>query len=93
MTLAETKRAQTVRNLWYVRVAKPIENANAVVAAIRAAIVGNDLQNEFTAGELTAMQAVETDLQALAALPGVTAAESKYRPNHATEQDSVGLEI
>ena len=93
MALAGTKKAQTIRNLWYSRVAKPIENANEVVAAIRAAIVGNSLQSEFAGAELTAMQAVETDLQALAALPGVTEAAGKYRPHHATEQDTVGLEI
>ena len=79
---ADTKKAQTIRNLWYLGVAKPIEEANAVVAAIRAAITENSLAGEFTAGELNAMLAAETALAALAALPGITAAASKYEPTH-----------
>lgn len=93
MPIADTKKAQTVRNLWYTRVADRIILANQVVAAIRAAIASNSLAGEFTAGELTAMLSVETDLAALAASVGITAAESKYRPNHTVEQDQVGLEI
>ncbi len=93
MAIADAKKAATIRNLWHLRVAQPILDAETIVAAIRAAIVDNNIQSQFTAGELTAMQAVETDLQALAGLAGVTQAAGKYRPNHATEQDQVGLEI
>lgn len=91
--VADTKKAATIRNLWYTRVAQPIEQANAVVAAIRAAIVDNSLAGEFSQAERDAMQVVESKLQELAALPGVTQAAGKYRPNHATEQDTIGLEI
>lgn len=82
MPIADTKKAQTITNLWYTRVARQITEANQVVAQIRAAIAGNDLAGQFSAGELTAMQAVETDLANLAALAGVTAAESRYVPSH-----------
>lgn len=91
--VADTKRAQTIRNLWYTKVAEPVLAANTVVAQIRAAIVSNDLSGQFSAGELTAMQDVETALQSLATLSGVTAAESKFRPNHVTEENTVGLEV
>ncbi len=80
--VADNKKAQTVRNLWYTRVAKQIEDANAVVAAIRQAITDNALAGEFTAGELTAMQTVETDLIALAALSGVTQAAAAVVSGH-----------
>lgn len=93
MPLADTKKAQTVRNLWYTRVAQPILDADEVVANIRAAILANSLGSEFTTAEKDAMLAVESALGSLAALAGITAAEGKYRPHHATEQDTVGLEI
>lgn len=80
--VADNKKAQTVRNLWYTRVARQIEDANAVVAAIRQAITDNTLSGEFTAGELTAMQTVETDLIALAALSGITQAAAAVVPTH-----------
>ncbi len=82
MPIADTQKAQTIRNLWHERVAAKILEAEVVVAAIRAAIVDNNLAGKFTAAELTAMQAVETDLAALAALPGVTAALAKAVPSH-----------
>lgn len=66
---------------------------NVVVAAIRAAIADNNLAGEFSQPERDAMLAVEADLQALAALSGVTQAAGKYKPGHSTEQDQVGLEI
>jgi maltooligosyltrehalose synthase len=91
--VADTKKAATIRNLWYTRVARPLEQANGVVTAIRDAIVNNSLAGEFSQAERDAMMAVETNLQALAALPGVTQAAGKYRPNHATEQEPVGLEV
>lgn len=80
--IADTKKAQAVRNLWHTRVASQISQADAVVAAIRSAIVDNNLTGEFEPAELAAMLAVETDLAALAALPGVTAAAEKYQPTH-----------
>lgn len=80
--LANAKKAATIRNLWYSRVAQPIEDANAVVAAIRAAITDNSLVGEFTQAERDAMAAVETDLAALAALAGVTQAAGKATPTH-----------
>lgn len=82
MPVADTKKAATIRNLWYLRVAQPILNAEAVVAAIRTAIVDNSLQGQFLAGELTAMQTVETDLQILAALAGVTQTAVSVVPTH-----------
>ena len=82
MPLSDTKKAQTIRNLWYAKVAKKILEADDAVAKIRTAIVGNDLATEFGGGQLTAMQAVETSLVALADLVGVTAAESNVRPTH-----------
>lgn len=93
MALADSVKAQTIRNLWFTKVAQRVLAANNVVAEIRAAITSNSLSGEFTAGELTAMQAVETDLASLAALTGITSAESENRPNHRTEQDTVGLEV
>jgi len=93
MALANTKKAATIRNLWWQRVAKPIQEANAVVAAIRAAIVDEDLVPEFSSGERDAMQAVETALAALAALGGIAAAEGKHIPGHTTEPETVGLEV
>ncbi len=82
MPIADTKKAQAIRNLWHQRVAEPIIEANAVVAAIRAAIVDNSLAGNFTGPELTAMQDVEVSLNTLAALPGITEAASKYQPTH-----------
>ncbi len=79
---SDSKKAQTIRNLWYLRVAQPITEANAVVAAIRAAIIDNNLAAAFSAAEKTAMQNVEIALASLAALPGVTAAAAKYVPTH-----------
>ena len=93
MALSDKKRAQTIRNLWYRKVAEPVLNANTVVAAIRGAIVGAGLTGEFTQAERDAMLAVEADLAALASLAGITLAEGKYRPNHSTEQGTVGLDI
>ena len=82
MPIADTKKAATIRNLWHSRVAQPILDAESAVAAIRAAIVANSLQGQFTAAELTAMQTVETDLQALASLAGVTQAAAAVSPTH-----------
>lgn len=93
MPIADTKKAQTIRNLWHTRVTKKILEADAVVAAIRAAIEGNSLAGQFSGPELTAMQAVESALGTLATLPGITVAAGEYVPNHATEQATVGLEI
>lgn len=93
MTLANTKKAQTIRNLWWTRVARPVLEAQQVVMAIRGAIMVNDLEDEFTTAEKDAMLAVEADLWALAGQAGITAAEGKHRPHHATEQNTVGLEI
>lgn len=93
MALANSKKAATIRNLWWSRLAKPVLEANQVVAAIRAAIVDNSLEGEFSTAEKDAMLAVEADLFALAGQTGITAAEGKYRPGHTTEQDTVGLEI
>ncbi len=93
MPIADNKKAATIRNLWHTRVASKILEANQVVVAIRAAITTNGLAGEFTGGELTAMQAVETDLQALAGLSGVSQAAGAYRSGHSTEQDQIGLEI
>ena len=86
----DTKKAQTVRNLWYRRVALPVIEANTVVAAIRAAITSSNIGGQFTAGELTAMQNVETALSDLAALPGVTAAAAKYEPTHRNQALTIG---
>ncbi len=93
MALSDTKKAQTIRNLWHTKVAKKITEANAAVAAIRAAITSNSLSGEFPAPEVTAMLDVESDLVALASSVGVAAAEGNYRPNHSTEQTTVGLEV
>lgn len=78
----DSKKAQTIRNLWYLDVAQRITAAQTVVAAIRAAIAANNLAGQFTGGELTAMQNVETSLASLAALSGITAAAGKYVPTH-----------
>jgi len=91
--VANTKKAATVRNLWYRRVAKPVLEVSEVVAAIRAAIVANSLLGEFSEVERNAMLSVESALNAMAVLPGITAAEEKYIPGHLTEQDTVGLEV
>ena len=78
----DTKKAATIWNLWYLKVAKPISEADDVVALIRAAIVDNNLAGQFTQGEIDALLAVESSLNTLAALPGITAAASKYVPTH-----------
>jgi len=82
MPISDSKKAQTIRNLWFTEVAQRVSEANAKVAAIRAALIDNSLIGEFTVPERSAMQAVETNLAALATLPGVTAAEGKYIPTH-----------
>ena len=89
MPLADNKKAQTVRNLWCISVADPILAANAVVAAIRAAIVDAGLVSEFSEPDRNAMLAVETALGELAALPGVTAAAGKYVPTHRNQAVSI----
>jgi hypothetical protein len=78
--VADTIKAATIRTLWYRRVAQPIEQADAVVAAIRAGIVNNSLVGEFSQAERDAMLAVEEKLAELAVLPGVTA--SVNVPSH-----------
>jgi hypothetical protein len=93
MPLADTKKAQTIRNLWHTKVAKKVLEADAAVALIRAAIEDNSLAGQFTAPEIAAMLATESDLGVTAGGVGVTAAESKYRPHHSTEQATVGLEV
>lgn len=93
MAIADSKKAQTIRNLWHLKVAKPIAEADQVTAAIRAAITENSLNTHFSSPELSAMLAVETDLAALAASAGIAQAESMYRLNHSTEPATVGLEV
>ncbi len=82
MPIADNKKAQAIRNLWYNRVAKKILEANLVVATIRSAIADKSLGSEFSTAEKNAMQTVETDLINLAGLSGVTSAESKYQKSH-----------
>lgn len=89
MPIADNKKAQTIRNLWHKRVAVKILEADAVVAAIRAAITDNSLAAEFTVGELSAMTAVETDLSNLAVSVGVTAAAGKYVPTHRSQSIAI----
>lgn len=93
MPSADEKKAATIRNLWYTEVAAPIISADALVAAIRAAITSNDLAGQFTSPELTAMLDVETALNTLAALPGVTQAASHVAATHTVEPETVGLEV
>ena len=82
MPIADTKKAQTIRNQWFTKVATPILNAADVVAAIREAITTHSLAGQFSAGELTAMQDVEAALITLAALPGVMVVELKVVASH-----------
>ena len=82
MPLADNKRAQTIRNLWHLEVASKLLEADAVVVAIRAAITNHSLGGEFSTAEKNAMQDVETGLNTLASLTGVTAAAAKYVPTH-----------
>jgi hypothetical protein len=93
MSIADTKKAATIRNLWYLKVAKPITEVKGRIEPIRAAIVDNTLLTQFTQAERDAMLAVETALLSLVALPGVTQAAGKYKPGHSTEQDQVALEV
>jgi hypothetical protein len=82
MPIANTKKAQTIRNLWYERVAKKVLEANATVALIRAAIEDNGLAGQFTAPELAAMLATESDIGVAAGGIGVTAAGGKVVESH-----------
>ena len=75
-------QAATIRNLWYLKVAQPAEGIAAVIARFRAAIAANELVGQFTAAELTAMQAVEEAVAELVSLPGVAAAATRYVPTH-----------
>ena len=89
MPIADTKKSQAIRNLWHERVAKKLLEVNADVAAIRIGITTHNLTGNFTAGELTAMADVETDVIAIAVLPGVTAAEGKYQSTHGNHAISI----
>lgn len=80
--IADTKRVQTVINLLYTRVTKPIQDAYAVAATIRQAIIDNQLTEQFSAEELTALQTFVTDLDALASSSVVTAITDRYVPTH-----------
>ena len=82
MPIADNKKAQAIRNLWHMRVAGKVIEADTVVATIRAAITANGLADQFSGPELSAMQDVENALNSLAALSGVTAAASKYQASH-----------
>lgn len=90
MPLADSKKAQTIRNLWYLRVAKLVEEADEAVASIRSCIVDENLLAQFSQAERDAMLAVETNLQSLAALVGVTGAEAKYVPTHSNSAVLIG---
>ena len=90
---APNKKAATIRNLWWKRVAEPVLEADNVVAIIRAAILDNNLGSQFSEPERNAMEAVDTALGALSALAGIAAAEDKYNSGHLTEPITVGLEV
>ncbi len=65
MPLADSKKAQTVRNLFHANVAQTIAQANVVAEAIRAAIAANNLAAEFPQAQRTALQSLVTDLATL----------------------------
>ena len=85
MPISDTKKAQTVVNLFRDRVTRPIAQADAVAAAIKNAVVANGLTGQFTTGELTALNQFVTDLAALAASPVVAAIEARYVDSHRSQ--------
>lgn len=62
MPIADSKKAQTIRNLLHTEVGAQIVRANDVAEALRAAIVANNLAGEFPAAQRTALQAMVNDL-------------------------------
>jgi len=91
--MAPEKLAATVVSLLKSCVTDRIVAANAAAGVIRQAIVDNGLQDQFTAGELSALQQFEADLAALAASPVVAAMETRYSPTHQVEQQTIGVEV
>ena len=90
MPIADSKKAQTVVNLLHDRVVQPIERANAVVVALHQAIIDNGLTGQFTAGELTALQAFVTNLSALAGSTVVAAINARYVETHRAQALIIG---
>ena len=82
MPIADTKKAQTIVNLFRDRVTRPVVQANAFAAAIKNAVVANGLTAQFSPAELTALNTFVTDLAALAANPVVVAIEARYVETH-----------
>lgn len=82
MPIADTKKAQTIVNLYYERVAVPILNAATVASIINGAIVGNNLEDEFTTNERNAFTAAVAALDTLAAMNGIANVASRYAPTH-----------
>ncbi len=82
MRMAKTKEAASIRGLWHELVAKPIIEANRVVALIRADITVGGLVDQFTETEIQAMLSTESDLAIVAGGLGVTAAADKVVATH-----------
>jgi len=85
MPIADTKKAQTIVNLFRDRVTRPVVQANAVAVLIKNAVVANGLTGQFSVGELTALNTFVTDLAALAANPVVAAIEARYVESHRSQ--------
>lgn len=85
MAIADKKKFQTCANLLYLRVTKPIAEANAVAATIRQAIVDNNLQAFLTPAEQTALQNFVNDLSTLAGSAVVTKMANAYVPSHRSQ--------
>lgn len=82
MAVADSKRFQTCVNHLYLKVTKPVSDADALAATIRQAIVTNELTGFFTAGELTALQNFVADLSTLAGSAVVAKIASEYIASH-----------
>lgn len=82
MAIAKSKQAQTVVNLLYTKVARPIVEASAVVQKLRQAVVDNDLTGEFTGTELSALESFASEVQLLAASKVVEALAGRFAATH-----------
>lgn len=91
--MAPEKLAATIVSFLKTHVTDRIVAANTAAAILRQAIIDNSLQDQFTPGELTALQQFEADLVALAASSVVSSIEARYSPTHEAQQETVGIVV
>lgn len=85
MPISDTKKLQTCVNLLAERVMDNIVGAQAAAAAIRQAIVDNDLAGALPEPTLAALVAFVTDLETLASRPVVATIQNQYVPTHRSQ--------